>query len=269
MISIIIPLYNSENYILDTIYSCLVQTYKEIEIIIVDDCSTDNSVQKIKENISSKKVRIYYNDANLGFIRTVNKGISYANGEYVLVLGNDDILYSNHIEEMIKCFDNNQYSFVYCQSELIDNLGNIIGKSKNVNRMKLKDLAVRNTINSCGLIMKKEDLCKVGGYPFIKEFPNYGEWLLWISLVNLNGCIFCSSVKSQYRIHESNLTKTFMNKNNLNINKKYNLFCMRQAYKLFSLTRTDKFYCILKRIEYLLKINFHVLFNKIGSIKWR
>ena len=87
MVSIVIPMYNGELTIERTILSCLKQTYQDMEIIIVDDCSSDDSlknVHKISEN--NPRIKVIRNDVNVGLCKNANIGIDHASGEFLLML---------------------------------------------------------------------------------------------------------------------------------------------------------------------------------------
>ena len=99
-VSILIPLYNSENYIEETIQSCLNQTYENIEIIIVDDGSTDKSLQ-IAKSFESGKLKVY-SQPNSGACKARNLAFEKSIGDYIQYLDADDLLSENKIENQRK-----------------------------------------------------------------------------------------------------------------------------------------------------------------------
>lgn len=108
-VSVIIPNFNNEKFIKKTIESILNNTYKNIEIILVDDCSTDNTVQIVKDNFGDK-VKIYKNDENKGAYYCRNKGIYYSTGYYVTIVDGDDYIEAEKIEyEVNKLENQNKY----------------------------------------------------------------------------------------------------------------------------------------------------------------
>jgi glycosyltransferase involved in cell wall biosynthesis len=98
LVSICIPVYNAEAYIEDAIKSCISQTYRNIEIIVVDNSSTDKSYE-IAQNFLDARIRLYKNPKNLGMCGNWNLCLQYANGEYIKILPADDILDENCVEE--------------------------------------------------------------------------------------------------------------------------------------------------------------------------
>lgn len=102
LVSIITPVYNAQDYLEETILSVLNQTYYNWELLLIDDCSIDNSY-KIIEKYLKKDRRIKYlkNDKNSGPAITRNKGIEEAKGEYIAFLDSDDLWYENKLEKQI------------------------------------------------------------------------------------------------------------------------------------------------------------------------
>ena len=103
-VSVIIPLYNEEKYITACVESVINQTYKNLEIIIVDDKSTDNSL-KIVKNIKDKRIKIISLKKNAGVANARNKGVEAATGDYICFLDSDDFWDKTKIEKQIKLLD--------------------------------------------------------------------------------------------------------------------------------------------------------------------
>ena len=108
----IIPVYNCEKYIEETIESVLNQTYGNIEIILVDDCSTDNSL-KIMQRYVSDKVKLIELKHNQGKALAFNKGLDYINGQYLGLIDGDDIWFSDKLEKQIKFMIDKNYDFTF------------------------------------------------------------------------------------------------------------------------------------------------------------
>lgn len=107
-ISVIVPVYNVEKYIAESIESIVNQTFSDIEILIIDDCSTDNSY-KIMQEYAQKDSRIilYHNEKNLGVSKTRNIGLDNAKGQYIAFIDSDDYTEPNLLEELYKNTINN------------------------------------------------------------------------------------------------------------------------------------------------------------------
>ena len=115
-ISIITTSYNYENYIKETIESVQAQTYKDWEMIIVDDGSTDNSVDVIKsyvEKDSRIKLFQHENCQNKGLCESLKLGITKSQGDWLIILESDDTIVNNYIEEKLKIINENKVDFIY------------------------------------------------------------------------------------------------------------------------------------------------------------
>ncbi|EET1662312.1 glycosyltransferase family 2 protein, partial [Escherichia coli] len=129
LITIIVASYNSKDYILETLESCINQQYQNIEIIIVDDCSSDNSVELIKQwckekKSTSPKIRciLVESERNKGIPANLNNALPFINGDWIKCIGSDDILLPEAISEFVnrleKCsnLDNIGAVFTYFQT---------------------------------------------------------------------------------------------------------------------------------------------------------
>ena len=114
LVSIITPNYNCEKYISQTIESVLAQTYANWEMIIVDDCSTDNSYQIALEYAKKdKRIHVYKNEINSGAAKSRNVAIQMAQGDYVAFLDSDDLWAPEKLEKQLNFMKNNNYCFTY------------------------------------------------------------------------------------------------------------------------------------------------------------
>ncbi|EAH4846282.1 glycosyltransferase family 2 protein, partial [Campylobacter coli] len=108
LISIILPTYNVEKYIARALESCINQTFKDIEIIVVDDCGNDKSIEIAKEYaIKDNRIKIIHNEENLKLLRARYEGVKVAKAPYILFLDSDDYLELDACEECVKILDEN------------------------------------------------------------------------------------------------------------------------------------------------------------------
>lgn len=122
LVSIIIPCYNTEAFIEDAIKSAINQTYKNIEIIIVDDASTDKSLEIIS-SIKDSRIRFIHLDTNKGIANARNVGLDNAKGDYICWLDSDDMYHSSFIELLLTYATQYNLDFVECQfSRQIENM---------------------------------------------------------------------------------------------------------------------------------------------------
>ena len=122
LVSIIIPLYNHERFIKETLNSALTQTVQDFEIIVIDDGSTDNSGKLVQE-VKDKRIQ-YLNQDNKGAHNTINRGLGIAQGRYVSILNSDDVYLDNRLEKCLKILENDlAVDAVFSGIEYIDESG--------------------------------------------------------------------------------------------------------------------------------------------------
>jgi len=157
-IDIIIPVYNSEKYIQNTIMSVLNQTYKYWRLIIVDDGSTDNTRQILyklyKKYRNKKKIIILKNDVNKGQALSRNLGLKFSTSKFVSFLDSDDFWDKNKLKSQIKFMMSNNYDFTYTDYKIIKN--NKITTIKVPDYFDYKKFIHNSSINTCSIILKKK-----------------------------------------------------------------------------------------------------------------
>ncbi|MFT4303209.1 MAG: glycosyltransferase [Candidatus Woesearchaeota archaeon] len=164
MISIIIPVFNEENYIQRTINSILKQSYKNYEIIIIDDGSNDNTIKNIPKN---KKIRILKNKKNKGIVYSLNKGIKHSKGEYIARIDAGDISNKKRLEKQINEFKKDKnLGIIGTWCNFIDEKNKeIITLRPPTNYSKIKKEILRhNLITHPTLMIKKEVIEEIGSY---------------------------------------------------------------------------------------------------------
>lgn len=146
MVSIIVPVYNAEKFIRETIQTVLNQTYKNWELLVVNDCSTDNS-KKIIEEYEKKDKRIHMIELehNSGAAIARNTGIENSKGRYIAFLDADDLWDKRKLEKQLKFIKENNYEFTYTGYEFADENGNKNGKIVNVPKEINYKQALKNT----------------------------------------------------------------------------------------------------------------------------
>jgi glycosyltransferase involved in cell wall biosynthesis len=132
LISIVLPYYNRKNFIIEQLQSILAQTYKNWELILVDDCSTDGSDEIIRKFIEENKDRkIIYkkNERNLGLMKNFEKGLGYVSGEYAAVCDSDDVWFPSKLEKELRFLKKGNFGMVYSDLVVVDENLKIIKKS--------------------------------------------------------------------------------------------------------------------------------------------
>lgn len=238
LVSIVIPIYNGESFLCETIDSCLDQSHTNIEVILVDDCSKDSSSKIIKQYASKdKRIKYIFNPFNKGLMETNNVGLSASRGEYLIVLGHDDKLYPKHIETMLPLMKE-EVAFVFCNSNYIDEKGLIgkkVGAPESFKRKIQKPkhwITINNFILSTGLMMRTSSLKSVGGWP--TKYRNYGEWLLWGKMLSNGSIEYNESTYALYRRHENNMTNHFHANRTLIELFQYRFYCRVSGIRICS-----------------------------------
>jgi len=195
MVSIIIPVFNGSNYLKECIDSALGQTYKNLEVIVVNDGSTDNGKTENVALSYGERVKYYFKD-NGGVASALNYGISVMNGEWFSWLSHDDLYLPNKIESQIKRINalnlNKEKTIISCNYGFIDAAGNkvnYLGKSEDGGGRFTGDemflrLFMGKPLNGCSLLIPKKALLEVKGfnnrYRFIQDF------ICWVDLALKN-----------------------------------------------------------------------------------
>ena len=147
LVSVITPVYNAERYLERMLISVLNQTYKNIEIILVDDCSKDGSENIIKQYQSNNKNITYFKQPkNLGAGHARNKALELARGRYVAFLDSDDVWLPEKIDKQLVLMKKSNTPFCYTAIEMIDEYDNIVKLKRNISEKCTYKYLLRNTI---------------------------------------------------------------------------------------------------------------------------
>ncbi|EOI2802093.1 glycosyltransferase family 2 protein, partial [Campylobacter jejuni] len=121
-ISIILPTFNVEKYIAKALESCINQSFKDIEIIVVDDCGSDKSIDIAKEYAKKDdRIKIIHNEENLKLLRARYEGVKVANSPYIMFLDPDDYLELNACEECVRILKNNEIDLLFFNAFVLEN----------------------------------------------------------------------------------------------------------------------------------------------------
>lgn len=154
LVSIIVPVYNSEKFINDTIRTVQEQTYGNWELILVNDCSTDNSVSIIEKYVKEdNRIKLINLECNSGAAIARNTGIEQATGRYIAFLDADDLWHKEKLEKQIKFMKKNEYEFTFTGYEFADENGKGNGKIVKVPEKINYKQALKNTTISTITVM--------------------------------------------------------------------------------------------------------------------
>lgn len=186
LVSVVVPVYNRCDTICDAVGSVLNQTYKNLEVIVVDDCSEEDIRGRI-ESLKDNRIIYYRNEKNMGTNYSRNWGILHAKGEYIGFQDSADIWVEDKLEKQMAVFDaDNDVDVVYCETEFVKRDGSskvVPDKSKNSddrNKNIYKTLLYTNIIDTPSLVIKKA--CLIENGMFDTEMPRLQEWELCLRL---------------------------------------------------------------------------------------
>ena len=199
LISVVVTCYNHENYIEQCLRSIFKQTYRNIELIVLDDGSTDNSSEIIQEVLKeSPFVTTFESHENIGVVRTRNKGLNLLNGDYFLFVDSDDFLDETYVQELYECAINRQADIVYCD---------LFNFEKNEVYLKAQEfeihsILVSNYISNCSLVNKA--ILKGTYYDEKLSGKKLEDYDFFLNLIINNGAkaVYQPNAKLNYRVFE-------------------------------------------------------------------
>lgn len=195
LVSIIMPSYNTAPYIKETIQSVLDQTYTKWELIIVDDCSTDNTDEVLSE-IHDERIKYFKNEKNSGAAVSRNKALREAKGQWIAYLDSDDIWMPEKLEKQIIFMKRKGYLFSYTNYEEIDVEGNKTG----VKVTGPKKITKTGMFNYCwpGCLTVMFDATKLGLVQ-IEDIKKNNDYAMWLKVCRKADCYLLDEYLGQYR----------------------------------------------------------------------
>ena len=210
-VSVIMPCYNHQKYIDSAINSILDQSLDDFELIIVDDKSTDNSIDKIEHyRYIDKRIISICHNINTGPSSCRNDGIHRSNGKYISFCDADDVWFKDKLRIQLACIeDRNDIHLIYSDSLIIDSYGNLTGKKfSDIYKSPIipdgnifHKLCLTNFINLSTVLLRKECIEQTGY--FHKDIKHGEDWLLWVNLAKYHKFHYLAMPLVKYRIHEN------------------------------------------------------------------
>lgn len=213
LISIAIATYNGENFIRQQMDSILSQTISDFEIVVCDDCSTDETIN-ILEKYASKdpRIKIFKNEYNLGFKKNFEKAISLCHGDFIALSDQDDVWEQNHIEILYNNIGSNDC--ICGNAALTDTSGNKIGITMRDfipihimpenNEVLFSHEIYGNIVQGAACMIRKSMVSQILPMP---DCVKYHDWWIALNACINGGCKYIDKIILRYRRHESNATK--------------------------------------------------------------
>ena len=286
LVTVICLSYNHEKFVVEALNSVLEQKYLPVELIIVDDCSTDKSASIIDNwCLQQNNIIFIKNEQNIGNTKSFNKALKIACGDYIIDLAADDVLTHDGIELQIAAFKKSTFKnlgIVYGNAEIINENGSFnsyyfpVNANKNVIKKRetgavyASVLSSGDSICSVSAMIKKNVYDALNGYD---ETLNYEDLDFWIRAARLYEFDFIDAVLIKKRIVSNSLSSDFYKKNNKINESTYKI--LKKAF-LLNQTKVEDL-ALQKRIHFEIihsfkNRNFNLLIKNISlkiKISWR
>ena len=202
LVSVIMPSFNTASYIGEAIQSVINQTYKELELLIVDDCSTDNT-DGVVASFSDSRIRYFKNLKNSGAAVSRNRALREAKGEWIAFLDSDDLWMPEKLERQIHFMRNNQYYFTCTGRNTIDEDSKAVGEysksPKHVGKLGMKlycwpgSSSVMYHAPTVGLIQ-------------ITDLKKNNDYAMWLKVIHETDFYYMDECLESYRIREGSIS---------------------------------------------------------------
>lgn len=222
LVSVIIPVYNGQEYIGKSIESIIEQSYKNLELVLVDDCSTDNTWKVVKryQKRYPKKIKAIKLKQNLGQGGEAAANVAFQNtkGDFIARMDADDISHPDRIKKQVKFMQNNpEYSVVGCNAFVIDVDGNIVGEKKVLTKHEeiYKNYFVFHPMINPTVLVRRSAI--KGDKMYLTDNPTNNDYLTFMKMISMGNKFANLEEKLiYYRIHGANdslknVRRTFRN----------------------------------------------------------
>jgi glycosyltransferase involved in cell wall biosynthesis len=224
LVSVVVTSYNHAQFMASRMESLLNQTYQSIEILVIDDCSTENNVEILRGYESHPKVRLLINSENRGLVPTINQGIEMTLGEFVIIAQCDDSCDPRMIEKLVGVLEQHpKAGMAFCRSQLIDEFDQLLGDDFLIRERSFRSRCVTNTLlssaemnrfllNSCvipnmsALLIRRDCLAVVG--KLSDEYSVCVDWDLYFRVVERYDVAYVAEPLNKFRQHKNSIRRT-------------------------------------------------------------
>ena len=277
LVSVIIPYFKHKNYIEQLLISIKKQTYKNIEIILIDDGSHDGSIKLLK--LLSKKYKFsLFNQKNKGVCTTLNRGIRLSRGEFIKIMDSDDLMVENQIQQQVNILSSSDYDVIGGGMTLINKNSNVINyqSPRKLGQILFKDVLFNNPIYGPTMMFRASAFDKFGN--FDRENP-IEDFSIILTMISKGAKVFNFDLNwAKYRVSEHNyLSKAkwyfegvmhtlsrYDNTSTINQAKNYHIFLYLIKLALFNgLKNKNNFLKIFKTQQNFLRqfIGFIIIYT--------
>ncbi|EGJ3606263.1 glycosyltransferase, partial [Campylobacter jejuni] len=258
LVSIVMPCYNRQEYIVDAIESILNQTYSNFEFIIIDDCSTDNTYEIVKKYAENdKRIIVLKNEKNQGIVYALNRGFSIAKGKYIARMDDDDISLPNRLEKQVEYMEANLNitvlgSFIEVFNEKFEKCYSWVCEDD----PEILSILINFFNPMCHpSVMIRREFLNFYNLKYEEKYRHAEEYFLWTEILKHGGKIAnIPEILLRYRRHSRSITSTFSE-------KQIWLVGEIQKMQLQRFFNTEEIECILKDLVF-----YPFTYNKINKL---
>lgn len=205
VVSVVMPAYNAATYLPKTVQSVLDQTFKDFELLIIDDDSTDRTAEVGQQlAVTDSRIRFVHLDDNQGVANARNVGVAHAEGQYVAFLDSDDLWLPDKLKLQVAFMRQHQADFSYCSYDVVDDHGTKIGERKiSEARLDYHEMLKGNRIGLLTVMLTRQIAQK---YPFPKI--NHEDYACWLSIARGGTIAYLAAdrILARYRKHQTSLS---------------------------------------------------------------
>jgi glycosyltransferase involved in cell wall biosynthesis len=222
LVSIVFTSYNHKEYLKQALDSLLYQTYQNIEIIIIDDCSTDGSQEILKQYVQNEKINLHLKEHNSGsYVNASNYGATFAKGEYLIFAQCDDYAEPDQIKLLSNVLNEHpEVGVVFSKSLLVDENGKFLSDDFVIREKKFKDVVANESIisgnvfrelltvscvipNLSAAMIRREMYDKINGLS--NKYYMASDWCFWLELSEITNFLYLSQPLNNFRQHSTTI----------------------------------------------------------------
>ena len=248
LVSIVMPSYNTGRFIEETIESVLAQSYPVWELIIVDDCSTDNTDDVVNQFLADERIRYIKNDTNSGAAVSRNRALREAKGKWIAFLDSDDLWEPDKLKKQISFMRDNDYHFSYTNYIEIDEESKANGKSLTGPKRISKHGMYNYCWMGCLTVMYDADTV---GLIQIADIKKNNDYAMWLKVCKKANCYLLNETLARYRKRSGSISNHGYMKLMKWHYKLYREAENKNPISSFALTVRNLFFGVLKKIRYV------------------
>lgn len=206
LVTVIMPNYNNSNYVLQSIRSVLNQSYRNIELIVIDDSSTDDSFEKIKNSIKDLRLKLLRNERNCGVSFSRNVGLKTATGRYISFIDSDDFWLENKLQDQINFLKEKACNFCYSSVQFVDDKDFIINNYLVPSEVNYAKLLYKNFVPTITILYDRIELDPENNFHFEEIRHEDYKFVLGMSKLKTFKGVGIRNILASYRISNSSLS---------------------------------------------------------------